>query len=221
MKNMPETKTTNAINIRYSDLAETSCCLSCGGAVNHSGAAEGEVCVDLGSGRGTDALRLAEEVGKNGTVFGLDLSDGMIDKAAKTAKRLGVQNVKFLKADLENMPLESASADLVISNCVINHAENKQNVWNEVFRVLKNGGRFVVSDIYSSKPVPEEYQKDPEAVAECWAGSVTRETYLNQLENAGFKSVEIIEESKPYPKGKIEVSSWTILGYKPGGCCCS
>jgi len=218
---MPEAKTTNAINIRYSDLAETSCCLSCGGAVNHSGASEGEVCVDLGSGRGTDALRLAEEVGKSGKVFGLDLSDGMIDKAAKTAERLGVENVNFLKADLENMPLESESADLVISNCVINHAENKQNVWNEVFRILKKGGRFVVSDIYSSKPVPEEYQKDPEAVAECWAGSVTRETYLDQLEKAGFKSVEILEESKPYPKGKIEVSSWTILGYKPGGCCCS
>lgn len=218
---MPETKTTNAINIRYSDLAETSCCLSCGGAVNHSGASEGEVCVDLGSGRGTDALRLAEDVGKSGKVFGLDLSDGMIDKAAKTAERLGVENVNFLKADLENMPLESESADLVISNCVINHAENKQNVWNEVFRILKKGGRFVVSDIYSSKPVPEEYQKDPEAVAECWAGSVMRETYLDQLEKAGFKSVEILEESKPYPKGKIEVSSWTILGYKPGGCCCS
>jgi ubiquinone/menaquinone biosynthesis C-methylase UbiE len=214
-------KTGKAINIRYSELAETSCCLSCGGAINHSKASAGEVCVDLGSGRGTDAMRLSEEVGDSGMVYGLDLSDGMIKKAEKTAARLGVKNVKFIKTDLENMPLEEDSTDLVISNCVINHAENKQNVWNEVSRILKPGGRFVVSDIYSSAPVPAEYKKDPDAVAECWAGSVTRETYLSQLETAGFTSVEILEESDPYPKGKIEVSSWTILGYKAGRCSCN
>ncbi len=218
---MAETKTSNAINIRYSDLAETSCCLSCGGAVNHSKAKTGEVCVDLGSGRGTDVLRLAEDVGETGFVYGIDLSDGMIRKAEKTAERLGVKNVKFEQADLEALPVEDSTVNLVISNCVINHAENKQNVWNEVYRILKKGGRFVVSDIYSSAPVPEEYKNDPEAVAECWAGSVTREVYLNQLAAAGFKDVEILEESNPYPKGKIEVSSWTILGKKPGGCSCN
>lgn len=217
---MPETKTENAINIRYSELAETSCCLSCGGAVNHANAGPGETCVDLGSGRGTDAIRMAEAVGADGMVYGLDLSDGMIRTAEKTAARLGVENVKFLQTDLEQMPLEDKSVDLVISNCVINHAEDKQKVWNEVSRILKKGGRFVVSDIYSSKPVPEEYKNDPEAVAECWAGSVTREEYLLQLETAGFKDIEILEESNPYPKGKIEVSSWTILGRKSGcGCC--
>ncbi len=218
---MTETNTVKAINIRYSDLAETSCCLSCGGAVNHSKVSKGEICVDLGSGRGTDAIRMAEEVGAEGMVYGLDLSDGMIRKAEKTANRLGVENVKFIQTDLEKMPLGDNSADLVISNCVINHAENKQNVWNEVYRILKTGGRFVVSDIYSSEPVPEEYRTDPEAVAECWAGSVTREIYLSQLEKAGFRNIEILEESNPYPKGKIEVSSWTILGYKSGCCCCN
>lgn len=217
---MSEIKTGNAINIRYSELAETSCCLSCGGAVNHSKAAVGEVCVDLGSGRGTDAIRLAETVGTQGFVYGLDLSDGMIQKAEKTVERLGVKNTKFIKTDLEQIPLDTDSVNLVISNCVINHAKNKQNVWNEVNRILKPGGRFVVSDIYSSAPVPDEYKNDPEAIAECWAGSVTRDIYLEQLDNAGFKSVEILEESNPYPKGQIEVSSWTILGYKAGGCCC-
>ena len=216
---MAEIKTGNAINIRYSELAETSCCLSCGGAINHSKAAPGEVCVDLGSGRGTDAMRLAEEVGASGMVYGLDISDGMIQKAEKTAARLGIENVKFIKTDLEDMPLEDKSVNLVISNCVINHAENKQNVWNEVHRILKGGGRFVVSDIYSSAPVPPEYKNDPEAIAECWAGSETREVYLKQLEKAGFGNIEILEESDPYPKGRIEVSSWTILGYKSGcGC---
>lgn len=217
---MSEIKTGNAINTRYSELAETSCCLSCGGAVSHSNAAEGEICVDLGSGRGTDAMRLAETVGEKGFVYGLDLSDGMIQKAEKTAARLDVKNVKFIKTDLEEMPLEENSVNLVISNCVINHAKNKQNVWNEVHRILKPGGRFVISDIYSSDTVPDEYKNDPEAIAECWAGSVTREVYLEQLENAGFKSIEILEESDPYPKGQIKVSSWTILGHKAGGCSC-
>jgi len=112
----------------------------------------------------------------------------------------------------------------VISNCTINHAADKQAVWNEVYRMLKPGGRFVVSDIFSSLPVPEEYRNDPEAIAECWAGSVTREEYVAQLAAAGFNDVQILEESEPYEKGKIEVTSWTILGFRPstcgGGCCC-
>lgn len=85
---------------------------------------------------------------------------------------------------------------------------------DEIFRILKKGGRFVVSDIYSTEPVPEEYKNDPVAVSECWAGSVTREEYLDQLRSAGFLNIEIIEESSPYEKGKIRVASWTIAGYK-------
>ncbi len=209
------TQTTNAINIRYSELAETSCCLSCGGAINHSNATNGEICVDLGSGRGTDVLRLAESVGAQGFVFGVDISDGMLAKAERQAARLGVTNVDFIKSDLETIPLESDTVDLLISNCTINHANDKQTVWNEVFRVLKPGGRFTVSDIFSLQPVPEEYRNDPAAVAECWAGSVTKELYSEQLQKAGFLDVQVLEESEAYPKGAIEVVSWTILGYKP------
>lgn len=210
---------TQAINTRYTILAEETCCLSCGGAIDHSKAKTNEVCVDLGSGRGTDVMRLAEEVGPDGFVYGIDLSDGMIQKSRKLAQKMGVENVKFIQTELEHLPIEDNSADLIISNCTINHASDKQLVWNEVYRILKKGGRFVVSDIYSTKPVPEMYRADPTAVAECWAGSVTREVYLGQLKNAGFKTVEIIEESKPYPKGEIEVSSFTIRGFKPKGCC--
>jgi ubiquinone/menaquinone biosynthesis C-methylase UbiE len=202
------------INKRYSSLAETACCLSCGGAINYSEPSEGEVCVDLGSGRGTDVLRLAEKVGKKGFVYGIDISDGMIAKAEKTAEKLGITNARFLRCALENITIDDSIADLVISNCTINHSEGKQAVWNEVFRILRTGGRFVVSDIYSLEEVPEEYKNDPVAVAECWAGSVTREVYLGQLQNAGFSSVKIIEESKPYEKGKIKVASWTITGIK-------
>jgi len=206
---------------RYSDLAETTCCLSCGGALNYSEAGKNEVCVDLGSGRGTDVLRLAEEVGGNGFVYGIDISDGMIQKAKNTAERLGVTNVSFINSSLEKISLNDNIADLVISNCTINHASDKQAVWNEVFRILKHGGRFVVSDIYSTDTIPEEYRNDPVAIAECWAGSVTRSEYLEQLLTAGFLSISILEESEPYEKGKVMVSSWTIAGKKPSlGCKC-
>ncbi len=209
-----ESNVQNAINLRYSDLAQTSCCLSCGGAINHSKAMEGEVCVDLGSGRGTDVLRLAESVGPTGFVYGIDISDGMLQKARNHAKQLGVTHVSFEKANLEELPITSGSVNLVISNCTINHADDKQRVWNEIHRILADEGRFVISDIYSLQVVPEEYRNDPEAVAECWAGSVTRDAYIEQLRKAGFTDVQILEESEPYPKGQIEVVSWTILGVK-------
>jgi arsenite methyltransferase len=143
------------INKRYSGLADSSCCLSCGGAVNHSEAKPDEVCVDLGSGRGTDVIRLAEMVGSGGYVYGIDISEGMIKKSIDTSKRLGISNVEFIQSTLEDINLKSNIADLVISNCTINHSSDKQAVWNEIFRILKHGGRFVVSDIYSFNPIPD------------------------------------------------------------------
>ncbi len=214
-ENSGQVKQAAAINIRYSELAETSCCLSCGGAINHADPSAGEVCVDLGSGRGHDLIRLAESVGPTGEVIGVDISDGMIRKAAKNLEKFGVTNGRVIKTDLEEIKLGNQTVDLVISNCTINHADDKQQVWHEIARILKPGGRFVVSDIYSTQPVPEKYRNDPEAVAECWAGSVTREEYVQHLNNAGFSDVTILEESEPYPKGEIEVSSWTIQAYKP------
>jgi arsenite methyltransferase len=203
------------IDKRYSNLAESSCCLSCGGAISYSEAKEGEICVDLGSGRGTDVLRLAETVGNHGFVYGIDISEGMLRKARNTADRLGVENVEFINSPLDRIPLADGIADLIISNCTINHSSDKQAVWNQVFRILRKGGRFVVSDIYSVNPVPEEYRNDPVAVSECWAGSVTRNEYLEQLLKAGFTSIKIIEESAPYEKGRVMVSSWTVIGQKP------
>jgi arsenite methyltransferase len=202
------------INKRYSELAESTCCLSCGGAVNHSDAKPNEICVDLGSGRGSDVMRLAEIVGPGGYVYGIDISEGMIKKSVDTSKRLGVSNVNFIQSTLEKINLKSEIVDLAISNCTINHSTDKQSVWNEVFRILKQGGRFVVSDIYSLNPVPDEYKNDPVAISECWAGSVTRNEYQEHLHNAGFTSINIIEESEPYEKGKVMVASWTIAGIK-------
>jgi len=153
------------IDKRYSDLADSGCCLSCGGAINYCNASGGETCVDLGSGRGTDVLRLAETVGNKGFVYGIDISQGMLQKARDTATRLGITNVEFINSSLEKINLADNITDLVISNCTINHSPDKQAVWNEVFRILKKGGRFVVSDIYSVNPIPEEYRNDPVAVS--------------------------------------------------------
>jgi ubiquinone/menaquinone biosynthesis C-methylase UbiE len=202
------------INNRYSKLAESECCLSCGGALNYAQAIPGEVCVDLGSGRGTDVLRLAEIVGETGFVYGIDISDGMLEKARRSAEKFGVSNVSFIHSELEELGLPDGIADLVISNCTLNHAANKVAVWNEIHRILKPGGRFVISDIYATSAIAEEYRNDPVAVAECWAGSVTRAEYMLHLENAGFTTVEILEESAPYAKGNAEVASFTIAGKK-------
>ena len=210
------------INKRYSNLAESDCCLSCGGANDYANVKPGEVCVDLGSGRGTDVLRMASEVGDEGFAYGIDISEGMLEKARKNAEKFDVKNVKFIKSELESIQLPDKIADIVVSNCTINHASDKQAVWNEIFRILKPNGRFVVSDIYSTEPIPEEYRNDPVAVAECWAGSVTKQEYLENLKISGFSGVEILEESAPYPKGKVTVSSITIAGVKKvAACCCS
>jgi len=212
---------TTSINIRYSALAEESCCLSCGGAGKFGEPKPGEFCVDLGSGRGTDVLRMAEEVGENGFAVGVDVSAGMLEKARTNAAKLGIANVKFIQSDLETINLEDNVADLVISNCTINHVSDKRKVWNELYRILKKGGRFVVSDIYGTLPIPDEYRNDPVAVSECWAGAVTRDEYIKTLVEAGFTNIEVLEESEPYAKGKAEVSSFTIFGMKKNNCCCS
>lgn len=204
-----------AINQRYTLLSEDdSCCLSCGGAVHRADTKLDEICVDLGSGRGNDVMRLAEIVGPKGHVYGIDLSEGMVAKAKANLAKFSVENATIIQAELEHLPLQNDAADLVISNCTINHATDKQGVWNEIYRILRGGGRFVVSDIYATQPIPEEYRNDPAAVAECWAGSVTKPEYLQMLLKAGFKDIRILEESKPYAKGKAEVCSFTISGIK-------
>ena len=203
-----------SINKRYTNLSETTCCLSCGGAINHAGVQPGEVCLDLGSGRGNDVIRMAEEAGENGFAYGIDLSDGMVKKARTNLEKFGVTNAEIIQSEMESLPLNDNSVDVTISNCTINHSSNKEAVWSEVFRVLKPGGRFVVSDIYATAPIADEYRNDPQAVAECWAGAVTRAEYLTMLEETGFTNIKILEESEPYAKGMAEVASFTVYGEK-------
>lgn len=222
---------TEAIQTRYGALAEVACCLSCGSALDYITAAPGQVCVDLGSGRGTDVLRLAEKVAPDGHAYGIDITEAMLDKARRTAEKTGILNASFLHADLEALPLPDSSVDWVTSNCVLNHAHDKSKVWREIARILRPGGRFVVSDIYAVEPVPEAYRNDPTAIAECWAGASLKEDYLTTIAGAGLKDVTILEESTPYAKGKAIVASFTITGARPGAsnlavpakksrCCC-
>lgn len=208
------------INKRYGELAESTCCLSCGGAINFAEPKLNEVCVDLGCGRGNDVLRMAQDVGPNGFVYGVDISDGMLEKAKANAEKFGVTNVKFVKSELEQIEIDDKQADLIISNCTINHAKDKLKVWQEIHRILKKGGRFSVSDIYSMEDVPDEYKNDPVAVAECWAGAIRKDLYMGILEKVGFVDIDIIEESQPYEKGKIKVASFTVVG-KRKNCGCS
>lgn len=176
--------------------------------------------MDIGSGRGTDVLRMAGAVGSKGFVYGIDVAEGMLSRARDHAKKLGITHVEFLHSDLEQIPVPDQTCDLVISNCTINHAANKQRVWAEIFRILKFGGRFVVSDIYATSPVPVMYSKDPDAIAECWGGAVTRGEYIRTLVDAGFTHIRVYEESKPYSKGKVEVASITLTGRKEPRCSC-
>lgn len=210
---------TTEIDKRYTQLAGQEYCLSCGGAVDLSNPREGEVCVDLGCGKGTDLIRLREAVGGTGHVYGVDISDGMLARAEKAIEKFGYQNITLLRSELEQIPIGDGVADLVISNCTINHAQDKRAVWAGIHRILKKGGRFVVSDIYSAQPVPAEYANDPVAVAECWAGAITKDEYMKILIETGFKNITVLEESKPYEKGKITVASFTVSA-KKSSCCC-
>jgi ubiquinone/menaquinone biosynthesis C-methylase UbiE len=163
---------------------------------------------------------MAQTVGDEGFVYGVDISDGMIAKAKANAEKFEVANIKFVQSELEDIKIPDSTANLVISNCTINHASDKLKVWSEIKRILKKGGRFSVSDIYSIDEVPEEYRNDPVAVSECWAGAIKKDQYLEILEKVGFIEINIIEESAPYDKGKIKVASFTITGKKKT-CSCS
>ncbi len=206
---------TQAISKRYDELSGQECCLSCGGAINYAEIKPGFRCADLGSGKGYDVLKMATMAGEEGFAWGVDVSESMMETARKNASKLNLKNTAFVKSELESIDLPDDSLDVVLSNCTINHSLDQGKVWKEIFRILKPGGTFVVSDIYALEEVPDDYRNDPGAVAECWAGSVTKEKYYSNLQNAGFGKVEIIEESAPYEKGKIKVCSFTIKGQKP------
>lgn len=169
--------------------------LGCGNPVALASLQEGETILDLGSGAGFDCFLAAKEVGKTGKVIGVDMTPEMIQKARENAGKGGYGNVEFRLGEIENLPVADHAVDAIISNCVINLAPDKQRVFREAFRVLKPGGRLMVSDIVLRRPLPDFIMNSIAAYVGCISGAVLRDEYLRLIEQAGFRDVRIMEES--------------------------
>lgn len=168
--------------------------LGCGNPVAIASLKQGEVVLDLGSGAGFDAFLAASRVGNTGKVIGVDMTDEMFRKARDNAKKGGYSNVEFKKGDIENLPVEDSSIDAIISNCVINLAPSKEKVFKEAYRVLKNGGRLMVSDVVLIKPLPDELMDDKDLLTGCVSGAILKQDYLMLLTSAGFSNITIHKE---------------------------
>jgi ubiquinone/menaquinone biosynthesis C-methylase UbiE len=176
--------------------------LGCGNPIALTLLKEGDRVVDLGSGGGFDAFLAAGKVGKTGRVVGVDMTQAMVEQARKNAKGGGYDNVEFRVGEIEKLPIENNSIDVVISNCVINLSPDKQAVFNEAFRVLKSGGSLIVSDLVLTKDLPKAIKESIEAYLGCLAGAVKRQRYLSFIKQAGFQNIKVINEST-YPVGAV------------------
>jgi arsenite methyltransferase len=165
--------------------------LGCGNPTALTELKEGETVLDLGSGGGIDVLLSARRVGPSGMVYGLDMTDEMLALARENQRRAGVENVQFLKGEIESIPLSDNSVDVIISNCVINLSTDKNQVIAEAFRVLKPGGRFAVSDVVVRGELPPQVRRSMELWVGCVAGALTEEQYLKTLADAGFEDIGI------------------------------
>jgi arsenite methyltransferase len=165
--------------------------LGCGNPLAFSEIQEGDVVLDIGSGAGMDVVLAAHRVGEKGKVIGLDMTPEMVERATKNAERAGVENiVEFRLGEMEDMPIDDDSVDLIISNCVINLSPDKERTFQEAYRVLKPGGRMLVSDLVSSN-LPEELRKDLSSWAQCLGGTVEESEYLGLIREAGFEDVAV------------------------------
>lgn len=168
----------------------------CGNPVAFANLREGEIVLDLGSGAGLDAFIAAKRVGERGRVIGVDMTSEMILKAQNNATKLGITNVEFRRGDIEDLPVEDNSVDVIISNCVINLAPDKGKVFQEGFRVLRPGGRMLISDIVLEAPLPKEVRDQITAYTGCVGGAILKEDYLKLMRDAGFEDVRIIQEAQ-------------------------
>lgn len=165
--------------------------LGCGNPTALAALKPGEIVLDLGSGGGIDVLLSAKRVGPTGKAYGLDMTDDMLELARENQRRAGVQNVEFLKGEIEDIPLPDNTVDVVISNCVINLSMHKDRVLQEVFRVLRPGGRFAVSDIVVRGEIPAEIRRNLELWTGCVAGALEESEYRAKLAAAGFEAVNV------------------------------
>jgi arsenite methyltransferase len=169
--------------------------LGCGNPLAFAALKEGDTVLDLGSGAGFDSFLAARKVGKTGKIIGVDMTPEMIAKARANAKAGGYDNVEFLLGDIEALPLPDSSIDAAISNCVINLVPDKEKAFRELYRVLRPGGRFMVSDLVLLKELPEKVRTDVEAYVGCVAGAILKDHYLAVIRAAGFEDVRVVDES--------------------------
>jgi arsenite methyltransferase len=169
--------------------------LGCGNPVALASLKEGEVVLDLGAGGGFDCFLAAKKVGKKGKVIGVDMTPEMIDKARENARRGGYTNVEFRLGEIENLPAADHSVDAVISNCVINLSVDKRRVFGEAYRVLKPGGRVMISDLVLLKELPKAIKGSIEAYVGCISGAMLRDDYLQAMRDAGLRDVKVVQQT--------------------------
>ncbi|MBA7600547.1 Arsenite methyltransferase [subsurface metagenome] len=169
--------------------------LGCGNPIALASLAEGETVLDLGSGAGFDCFLAASRVGRAGKVIGVDMTPEMIDKARENARKGNYENIEFRLGEIENIPAGDNSADAVISNCVINLSPDKRGVFEEALRVLKPGGRLMVSDIVLLKELPDFIKNSVEAYVGCISGAMMRDEYIEAIREAGFREVKVMDET--------------------------
>ena len=222
--------------------------LGCGLPTEYAKIKEGDTVIDLGSGAGNDAFIARRFVGEKGKVIGIDFTEAMIKRARANAEKLGLHNVEFRQGDIEDMPVTSNCADVIVSNCVLNLVPNKYKVISEIYRVLKPGGHFSISDIVLEGELPAKWKGIAELYAGCVSGAIQKQVYLEIIESAGFKNI-ILQKDKPiiipdeilanyltaeeitaYKNGNTKITSITVYAEKiakdernccePGSGCC-
>jgi len=214
----PSSRTSYAKMIGYSDgelkglpNSVTETVAGCGNPTALADLKEGDVVLDLGSGGGIDAFLAAKKVGPRGKVIGVDMTEEMVQLAKENAERMKVENVEFRLGEIENLPVEDRTADVIISNCVINLSPDKDRVFGEAFRVLRPGGRMLISDIVTQGELPDEIRENLEMWAACVAGALDEKVYLQKIMNAGFEKVEVMAKNDFMGM----VSSLKVRAYKP------
>jgi SAM-dependent methyltransferase len=205
----------------------------------------GQTVLDLGSGAGNDAFIAREKVGPSGKVIGIDFTPRMVEKARENADKMGYNNVEFRLGDIEQMPVGGGVADIVLSNCVLNLVPNKQAVFSEIFRVLKPGGQFSISDIVLEGALPSSWRQVAELYAGCVSGAIQQQVYMEIIKQVGFERIQVVKEKKieipdsillqhlsaseveAFKASRAEIRSITVVASKPlnnpcvpgGGCC--
>ncbi|MGJ5640845.1 arsenite methyltransferase [Formosa sp. S-31] len=235
------TPSNKVYNIMMDDYSETSgyvedadLGLGCGLPTAFAKIKKGDTVIDLGSGAGNDCFVARHETGAEGKVIGIDFTPVMINKARLNAEKLGYNNVEFREGDIDNMPVNENVADVIVSNCVLNLVPNKQKVISEIFRVLKPGGHFSISDIVLIGELPEALKQDAEMYAGCVAGAIQKQDYLQFINETGFKNISIQkekpisipddilskylseEEINTFNQGGTGIYSITVYAEKPG-----